>query len=46
MSRVDRITARYHLDRRLRILRDSDAFPNPPCGWIKAVREALGNQRI
>lgn len=42
MSRVDRITARYHLDRRLRILRDSDAFPRPPRGWIKAIREALG----
>lgn len=42
MRYEDRATARRQLDKRLNILRYSDAFTRPPRGWIKAIREALG----
>ncbi len=42
MRSKDRATARRQLDKRLNILRDSNAFIRPPHGWIKAIRESLG----
>jgi len=42
MRHEDRITARRQLDKRLDLLRNSDALTHPPRGWIKAIREALG----
>ena len=42
MRNKDRATARRQLDKRLNLLRDSNAITRPPRGWIKAIREALG----
>ncbi len=42
MRRADRASARKFLDKRLTNLRNSDALPRPPHGWVKAIREALG----
>ena len=42
MRHEERATARRQLDKRLNILRNSDAFTRPPRGWLKAIREALG----
>ena len=42
MRAEDRILARKQLDRRLNLLRNSQAHTRPPRGWIKAIREALG----
>ena len=42
MRPEDRTVARRQLDKRLNLLRNSEAFARPPRGWIKAVREALG----
>ena len=42
MRSSDRAPARKQLDKRLAVLRDSDALARPPRGWIKAIREALG----
>lgn len=42
MRHKDRATARRQLDKRLNLLRDSNALARPPRGWIKAIREALG----
>ena len=42
MRPEDRTIARRQLDKRLNLLRNSEAFARPPRGWIKAVREALG----
>jgi predicted DNA-binding mobile mystery protein A len=38
----DRATARRQLDKRLTLLKNTDAFVRPPRGWLKAIREALG----
>jgi predicted DNA-binding mobile mystery protein A len=37
-----RALARKHLDKRLNLLTNADAFARPPRGWVKAIREALG----
>lgn len=42
MRNEDRSTARRQLDKRLNKLRNSDSLAQPPRGWIKAIREALG----
>jgi len=42
MRAEDRVLARKQLDRRLNLLRNSQAHTRPPRGWIKAIREALG----
>ena len=42
MRAQDRASARKQLDKRLNKLRNSDALSRPPCGWIKAIRDALG----
>ncbi len=42
MRPEDRAAARRSLDKRLNILRDSEALSRPPRGWIRAIREALG----
>ena len=42
MKPKERATARKQLDKRLRPLREKDAFVRPPRGWVKAIREALG----
>jgi len=42
MRKQDRVSARRQLDKRLNLLRDSDAITRPPRGWVKAIREALG----
>jgi len=42
MRSEDRTAARRQLDKRLNVLRYSDALTRPPRGWIKAIREALG----
>lgn len=42
MRSEDRVSARRQLDKRLNLLRDSNAITRPPRGWIKAIREALG----
>ena len=42
MRAEDRILARKQLDKRLKLLRNSQAHTRPPRGWIKAIREALG----
>ena len=42
MRAKDRAAARRQLDKRLNVLRNSEAFARPPRGWIKAIREALG----
>ena len=42
MRPEDRTVARRQLDKRLNLLRNSEALARPPRGWIKAVREALG----
>ena len=39
MRSSDRAPARKQLDKRLAVLRDSDAEARPPRGWIKAIRE-------
>jgi len=42
MRPKDRAVARKQLDKRLDLLRRTDALTRPPRGWIKAIREALG----
>ena len=42
MRADERASARRQIDKRLNILRDSDALARPPRGWIKAIRDALG----
>lgn len=42
MRPKDRAVARKQLDKRLDLLRRTDALTRPPHGWIKAIREALG----
>lgn len=42
MRPEDRATARRKLDKRLSSLQTSDTFMRPRCGWLKAIREALG----
>jgi predicted DNA-binding mobile mystery protein A len=42
MRALDRAAARKNLDKRLYPLMNADAFARPPCGWIRAIREALG----
>lgn len=42
MRPEDRATARRQLDKRLNLLRNSEALRRPPRGWIRAIREALG----
>lgn len=42
MRPQDRVTARRHLDKRLKHLTTFDAFARPPHGWVRAIREALG----
>ena len=42
MRALDRATARKNLDKRLYPLMNRDAFPRPPRGWIRAIRESLG----
>jgi predicted DNA-binding mobile mystery protein A len=42
MRAQNRASARKSLDKRLNPLRNTDAFANPPRGWVKAIREALG----
>jgi len=39
---ADRKLARQHLDAQLAPLRESGAIANPPRGWIRAYRDALG----
>ncbi len=42
MRSEDRIQARKQLDKRLEPLREMPGLVRPPRGWIKAIREALG----
>jgi predicted DNA-binding mobile mystery protein A len=42
MGSQERATARKNLDKKLNLLRNSDASLRPQRGWIKAIREALG----
>ena len=42
MRSEDRALARKQLDKRLGLVRDTDALTRPPRGWIKAIRESLG----
>ena len=42
MRANERASARKQLDKRLNILRKSEALARPPRGWIKAIRNALG----
>lgn len=42
MRTVIRHKARQRLDERLLALKPVDRFRNPPKGWIKAIRDALG----
>jgi len=42
MRTEDRAAARRQLDKRLNLLRNSEALTRPSRGWIKAIREALG----
>ncbi|MEQ8693158.1 MAG: mobile mystery protein A [Pseudomonadales bacterium] len=42
MKSNDRILARRQLDKRLDTLRQSTDLAQPPRGWIRAIREALG----
>lgn len=42
MRSADRITARRQLDKRLNVAVDVEVLARPPCGWVKAIREALG----
>lgn len=42
MKAATSATARRHLDRRLSALRDGLTHVNPPRGWIRAIRDALG----
>ncbi len=42
MKPYDRHIARRQIDKRLSILRGTEALTRPPRGWIRAIREALG----
>jgi predicted DNA-binding mobile mystery protein A len=42
MKATERATARRQLDKKLIPLQKSDVMAQPPRGWIKAIREALG----
>lgn len=42
MRAQDRAAARRQLDKRLKLLENSDTLIRPPKGWLRAVREALG----
>jgi predicted DNA-binding mobile mystery protein A len=42
MRATERGLARRQIDKRLNPLRNADAFVQPPRGWIRAIREALG----
>lgn len=42
MNPEDRAAARRQLDKRLNLLKNSEALTRPPRGWVKAIREALG----
>lgn len=42
MKAKNRLMARRHLDKRFHELRLLTKVDRPPCGWVKAIREALG----
>ncbi len=43
MRAQERAMARKQLDKRLNLLQNVDILARPPRGWVKAIREALGN---
>ena len=42
MRATERAIARKSLDKKLKIMQNTEALARPPRGWIKAIREALG----
>ena len=42
MRAPERAIARKNLDKKLKIMQNTDVLARPPRGWIKAIREALG----
>lgn len=42
MRSSEREKARQQLDKRLNLLKNSDALARPPRGWVRAIRQALG----
>lgn len=42
MRSSEREKARQQLDKRLNILKNTDALARPPLGWVRAIRQALG----
>lgn len=42
MRSSEREKARQQLDKRLNLLKNTDALARPPRGWVRAIRQALG----
>lgn len=42
MRASERLIARKNLDKKLKIMQNTEVLARPPRGWIKAIREALG----